>query len=118
MAFQAQLGSIILYRTGKKRYSPALITGMNEDGSLNLTVFSTNGQVGLARNVCEGDNEGQWCPTGVDAQEAAMAKAPPVSETGKLGSTYEQPPHSHPPPLDTGKAPLDAEEVRQRAGKK
>jgi hypothetical protein len=94
MAFQATLGSIILYRTGKNRYSPALITGINEDGRLNLTVFSTNGQTGLARDVCEGDHEGEWCPTGVDAQEAAMAKAPPVSETGKLSPV---PPH--PPPL-------------------
>lgn len=102
MAYQPTLASIILYRTGKKRYSPALITGINEDGSVNLTVFSTNGQVGLAKSVTEGDNEGQWCPTGVDSQEAAMAKAPAVKETGKLGEPVPPPGH----PSDKGaKAP-------------
>jgi hypothetical protein len=85
-----QMGDMVLMRTGNKRYAPAVINSINENGSLNLTVFSTNGQVGLARDVYEGPKEGDWCPTGVDAQEAAMAGAPPVSETGKP---------THPPPL-------------------
>lgn len=100
MAFQAALGSIVLHRTGKNRYAPALVNSMNEDGSLNLTVFSTNGQIGLARSVFEGPKEGDWAPPGIDAQEAAMAKAPPVSETGWPGETTHPSGHAHPPPLD------------------
>lgn len=85
-----KIGDMVLMRTGNKRYAPAIVYSINENGSLNLTVFSSSGQVGPARNVYEGPKEGDWCPTGVDAQEAAMASAPPVSETGKP---------THPPPL-------------------
>lgn len=97
MAFKASLGSTVLHRIGKNKYMPAIINSLNSDGTVNLTTFSSNGQTGLAVSIKEGDMEGNWCAPGVDAQEEAMAKAPPVSETGKLG---EQP--THPPPLTTG----------------
>ena len=90
MAFKAAIGITVLHRTGKNRYSPAIVNSINADGSLNLTVFASNGQTGLARDVVEGDNEGNWCAPGIEVLEQKMAEAPPEFES----------PHSHPPPLD------------------
>lgn len=75
MAVSATLGLMVLYRTGKNRYSPAVIQKVNENYTVDLTVFGPAGDVSPARNVKEGDNPGQWCHTGIDAREAAMAAA-------------------------------------------
>lgn len=68
------LGLMVLYRTGVDRYSPAVIHKVNEDHTVDLTIFDPAGNVGPARRVQQGDNPGQWCHTGVDSREAVIKK--------------------------------------------
>jgi hypothetical protein len=79
------LGLMVLYRTGINRYSPAVIHKVNEDHTVDLTVFDPQGTVGPARSVQQGGNPGQWCHTGVDAREAVMKKA--QEDLGRHGAT-------------------------------
>jgi hypothetical protein len=60
---------IILYKTGPDSYSPALVTAVNEDGSVNLTVFLPSGNTVGAQNVAEGREIGDWAWPGIDAKK-------------------------------------------------
>ena len=58
---------IILYKTGPDSYAPALVTQVNEDRSVNLTLFLPNGSTAGVQNVAEGHEVGNWTWPGVDA---------------------------------------------------
>lgn len=60
---------IILYKTGFDSYAPALVTQVNQDDSVNLTLFLPNGSTEGVQNVTEGHEVGEWTWPGVDARK-------------------------------------------------
>lgn len=83
---------IILYRTDPNKYSPALVNAVNEDGSVNLTVFRPGGDTGLVEKVTKGPEIGQWEWPGVDSPEKKAEKEPESSPLDpKLTSAYPIP---------------------------
>lgn len=89
--FVVTQGRIVLLRTGERKYAPSLINRVNEDGSVNLTVFEPNGTVSPANKVSEGDQVGNWCQPGVDSQEkiAADARAKMAAESAGVAKPVE-----------------------------
>ena len=64
--FTVVMGRIVLFRNGEDSYAPALISYVNPDGSVNLTIFERNGHQSGAVGIQQGDEVGQWTPPGVE----------------------------------------------------
>jgi hypothetical protein len=69
MEFKLVQGRIVLIKTEENRYAPALVTQINEDESVNLTVFRADGTIEPVQNVKRGVEIGDWAPPGVDAEK-------------------------------------------------
>jgi hypothetical protein len=70
--FKVTQGRIVLYRVSdeaKNRYWVALINSVNDDGSVNLTLFLPTGLTEGANSVTRGSNVGDWTPPGVDSNQ-------------------------------------------------
>jgi len=72
---------IILFRVAPDKYTPALVTAVNEDGSVNLTVFHQYVTEGV-QNVVEGPEIGNWVWPGIDAK-----KEDGKTDLGRHGAT-------------------------------
>jgi hypothetical protein len=66
-AFNVTQGRVVLFRTDPDKYLVALIIKVNDDKTVDLTVFKPSGDTGLEANVKQGKEIGNWCPPGVDA---------------------------------------------------
>lgn len=63
--FNVVQGRIVLFKWDEDRYAPSLITQVNEDGSVNLTIFRPDGTTEGKQNVERGNEEGKWAPPGI-----------------------------------------------------